>query len=118
ALARAGSVRQSAAHQAAHRRERRLTGRGAGTTLKGAAPAAPFDHYPLIRPGAAHITTTLAPTATRPYKSMMSALRSRMQPDDTSEPMVQGSLEPWMRYSVDARYIARAPSGFSGPPAM
>src|SRR5664279_274491 len=41
-----------------------------------------------------------------------------MQPDDTLVPMVQGSLEPWMRYSEDPRYIARAPSGFCGPPSM
>ncbi len=36
--------------------------------------------------------------------------------------MVQGSLVPWMRYSVSLlplqRYMARAPSGFSGPPFM
>src|SRR5882757_6773387 len=41
-----------------------------------------------------------------------------MQPEETLVPMVQGSLEPWMRYSDDPRYIARAPSGFSGPPSM
>src|SRR5258705_12644459 len=41
-----------------------------------------------------------------------------MQPDETLVPMVQGSLEPWMRYSDDPRYIARAPSGFCGPPSI
>src|ERR1700736_1975947 len=42
----------------------------------------------------------------------------RMQPEDTLVPMVQGSLEPWMRYNEEPRYIARAPSGFCGPPSM
>src|SRR5437899_10287056 len=41
-----------------------------------------------------------------------------MQPDETLVPMVQGSLEPWIRYSDDPRYIARAPSGLVGPPSM
>ena len=40
----------------------------------------------------------------------------RMQPDDTLVPTVQGSLVPWIRYSVSLlpcqRYMARAPSGF------
>ena len=43
------------------------------------------------------MTTTLAPTLTRPYRSITSSLRIRMQPDETLVPMVQGSLEPWMR---------------------
>ena|SRR5208282_2197945 len=43
---------------------------------------------------APYITTTLVPTGTRLKRSMTSALRKRMQPDDTSVPMVQGSLEP------------------------
>src|SRR5262249_17232932 len=42
--------------------------------------------------------------------------------DETLVPMVQGSLVPWMRYSVSLlplqRYMARAPSGLSGPPFM
>src|SRR5450631_3239780 len=42
----------------------------------------------------------------------------RMHPDETARPIVCGSLEPWMRYSVPLRYMARAPSGFSGPPRM
>src|SRR3569832_1053542 len=66
----------------------------------------------------AHITTTLAPTLTRPYRSMMSVLRMRMQPDDTFLPMSQGSFEPWIRYSVEPRYIARAQRGLTGPPGM
>ena len=44
-----------------------------------------------------HITTTLAPTCTRLKRSITSALRKRIQPDDTLLPMVHGSLEPWMR---------------------
>src|SRR4051812_42155974 len=44
----------------------------------------------------------------------------RMQPDETLVPIVQGSLVPWIRYSVSLlpcqRYMARAPSGFDGPP--
>ena len=47
-----------------------------------------------------------------------SSLVMRKQPDDTAWPIVSGSLEPWMRYSVEPRYIARAPSGLSTPPAM
>jgi len=43
------------------------------------------------------MTTTRAPTLTRPYRSITSSLRIRMQPDDTLVPIVQGSLEPWMR---------------------
>src|SRR5882724_6135487 len=42
----------------------------------------------------------------------------RKHPDDTACPIVSGSFDPWMRYSVDPRYIARAPSGLSMPPAM
>src|SRR5580698_2528127 len=64
------------------------------------------------------MTTTLAPTLTRPYRSITSSLRIRMQPDETLVPMVHGSLEPWIRYSDDPRYIARAPSGFCGPPSI
>ena len=45
-------------------------------------------------------TTTRVPTCTRLYKSSMSSLSSRMQPDDTNWPMVEGWLVPWMRYSV------------------
>src|ERR1700731_4620290 len=52
----------------------------------------------------------------------MSSFVRRMQPDETLVPMVQGSLVPWMRYSVSLlplqRYMARAPSGLSGPPFM
>ena len=48
-------------------------------------------------------TTTFVPTFTRSYRSMTSALRMRMQPDDTFWPIVQGSFEPWMRYSVEPR---------------
>src|SRR5258708_24398679 len=43
------------------------------------------------------ITTTFAPTLTRPYRSITSSLRIRMQPDETLVPIVHGSLEPWMR---------------------
>src|SRR5215813_9239085 len=42
----------------------------------------------------------------------------RMRNEDTWVPMVQGSFEPWMRYMVEPRYKARAPSGLSGPPTM
>ncbi len=40
------------------------------------------------------MTITLVPTVTRPYRSITSSLRIRMQPDDTLVPIVQGSLEP------------------------
>jgi hypothetical protein len=39
-------------------------------------------------------TTTLAPTWTRLYRSITSALVRRMQPDDTAVPIDQGSFEP------------------------
>src|ERR1700759_1340134 len=63
-------------------------------------------------------TTTLVPTLTRLKRSLTSSLVSRMQPLDTCWPMVLGALVPWMRYSVLPRYMARAPSGLPGPPAM
>src|SRR4029077_5813310 len=63
-------------------------------------------------------TTTLVPTSTRLKRSLTSSLVMRMQPEDTNFPMVVGSLVPWMRYSLAPRYIARAPSGLPGPPAM
>ncbi len=45
----------------------------------------------------AQMTTTLVPTLTRPYRSITSSLRMRMQPDDTCVPIVHGSLDPWIR---------------------
>src|ERR1700730_17291797 len=42
----------------------------------------------------------------------------RMQPLDTCVPMLDGFLVPWMRNTVPLRYMARAPSGLPGPPAM
>ena len=39
-------------------------------------------------------TTTLAPTGTRSYRSVTSALVMRMQPEDTLVPIVSGSLVP------------------------
>src|SRR4029077_15074424 len=63
-------------------------------------------------------TTTRVPTVTRLNRSSTSSLVSRMQPDDTKVPMVDGWLVPWMRYTVLPRYIARAPSGLVSPPAM
>ena len=55
---------------------------------------------------------------TRLNRSVTSSLVRRMQPDETNLPIVDGSLVPWMRYSLEPRYIARAPSGLPGPPAM
>src|SRR5580692_10536212 len=63
-------------------------------------------------------TTTLVPTATRLNRSATSSLVRRMQPLDTNLPIVEGSLVPWIRYSLEPRYIARAPSGLPGPPAI
>src|ERR1043165_5534858 len=62
-------------------------------------------------------TTTLAPTLTRLNRSVTSSLVMRMQPEDTNLPIVVGSVVPWVRYSLEPRYIARAPSGLPGPPA-
>src|SRR6059058_5225776 len=59
-------------------------------------------------------TTTLVPTSTRLNRSLTSSLVSRMQPEETNFPIVEGSLVPWMRYSLEPRYIARAPSGLPG----
>src|SRR5215207_6545982 len=47
---------------------------------------------------------------------MTSSLVSRKQPADSACPMVSGSFDPWMRYMLEPRYMARAPSGLSGPP--
>ena len=44
-----------------------------------------------------YCTITVVPTATRSYRSLMSSLVRRKQPDDTAWPMVSGSFEPWMR---------------------
>src|SRR4051812_14127179 len=63
-------------------------------------------------------TTTRVPTLTRSNRSETSSLSMPMQPEDTNLPMVDGWLVPWMRYTVEPRYIARAPSGLPGPPAM
>src|SRR5690606_4224848 len=63
-------------------------------------------------------TTTRVPTGTRSYKAITSAFTSRKQPDEMAWPIVCGWLVPWMRYTVLPRYIARAPSGLPGPPAM
>ena len=48
-------------------------------------------------------TTTVAPILVRLYRSMMSSFDRRMQPEDTPPPSFQGSLVPWMRYSVPPR---------------
>src|SRR5262249_38120489 len=45
-------------------------------------------------------TTTVAPVFTRLYRSMMSSLVSRMQPDEIACPIHPGWFVPWMRYSV------------------
>jgi hypothetical protein len=42
-------------------------------------------------------TTTRVPTFTRVNTSVTSSLVSRMQPEDTKVPMVDGWLVPWMR---------------------
>src|SRR5215475_9188217 len=63
-------------------------------------------------------TTTRVPTFTRSKRSDTSSFSMPMQPEETNLPMVDGWLVPWMRYTVEPRYIARAPSGLPGPPAM
>src|SRR6202012_3846470 len=63
-------------------------------------------------------TTTRVPTLTRSNRSETSSFSMPMQPDETNLPIVEGWLVPWMRYTVEPRYIARAPSGLPGPPAM
>ena len=63
-------------------------------------------------------TTTRVPTLVRSNRSETSSLSMPMQPDETNLPIVEGWLVPWMRYTVEPRYIARAPSGLPGPPAM
>ena len=63
-------------------------------------------------------TTTRVPTLTRSNRSVTSSFSMPKQPDETNLPMVDGWLVPWMRYTVEPRYIARAPSGLSGPPTM
>ena len=45
-------------------------------------------------------TTTRVPTFTRVYRSEISSLVRRTQPDDTKVPIVDGWLVPWIRYSV------------------
>jgi hypothetical protein len=44
-----------------------------------------------------YCTITVVPTATRSYRSLISSLVRRKQPDDTAWPMLSGSFEPWMR---------------------
>lgn len=48
-------------------------------------------------------TITVAPIFVRLYRSMMSSLDRRMHPDETLPPSFQGSLVPWIRYSVSPR---------------
>src|SRR6185437_16935107 len=85
---------------------RAVTGRAAPVTL--ASMCGPFFGS----------TTTLVPTLTRLNRSATSSLVRRIQPLETNLPMVEGSLVPWMRYSLEPRYNARAPSGLPWPPAM
>src|SRR6185369_5858800 len=61
------------------------------------------------------ITTTRVPTLTCSNRSETSSFSMPMQPDETNLPIVDGWLVPWMRYTVEPRYIARAPSGLPGP---
>src|SRR5665213_761144 len=63
-------------------------------------------------------TTTRVPTLTRSNRSETSSFSMPIQPDETNLPMVEGWLVPWIRYTVEPRYIARAPSGLPGPPAI
>src|ERR1700761_7557533 len=63
-------------------------------------------------------TTTRVPTLARSYRSETSSFSMPIQPEETNLPIVDGWLVPWMRYTVLPRYIARAPSGLPGPPAM
>ena len=62
-------------------------------------------------------TTTRVPTLTRSNRSETSSFSMPMQPEETNLPMVEGWLVPWMRNTVDPRYMARAPIGLPGPPA-
>lgn len=53
----------------------------------------------LIAGGMTHtyLTITVAPAVTRAYSSIMSSFSMRIQPEEASVPMVQGSDVPWMR---------------------
>src|SRR6185312_4944536 len=63
-------------------------------------------------------TTTRVPTLTRSNRSVTSSFSIPMQPEETNLPIVDGWLVPWIRYTVEPRYMARAPSGLPGPPAI
>src|ERR1700674_1117085 len=51
----------------------------------------------------------------RSKRSAASALCMRKQPLEAELPMEYGALVPWMRYSLQPRYMARMPSGLCGP---
>src|SRR5580692_11882429 len=113
--------------------QRTCTGAGSGGTTVGWVPGTadiwPGCGGPAFGPGTACAeanaagglpgsTTTRVPTLTRSNRSETSSLTIPTQPEETNLPMVDGWLVPWMRYTVEPRYIARAPSGLPGPPAM
>src|SRR4051794_1344365 len=64
------------------------------------------------------ITTTRVPTLTPSNRSETSSFSMPMQPEETNLPRVAGWWVPWIRYTGEPRYMARAPSGLPGPPAM
>src|SRR5437868_7356318 len=122
--------------------QRIVTGAGSGGTTVGCAPGTGASWACEACPGAAAAagpadgggaadalavlaggappgrTTTRVPTLARSNRSETSSFSMPMQPEETNFPMVEGWLVPWMRYTVEPRYIARAPSGLPGPPAM
>src|ERR1700716_3543214 len=120
----------------AHESYRTVTGGGSGGTTVGCVPAVTPEicagagaalPYPDVGAAEAVVvpgggppgsTTTRVPTLTRSNRSETSSFSMPMQPDETNWPMVEGWLVPWMRYTVLPRYIARAPNGLPGPPAM
>src|SRR6202011_1359363 len=53
-------------------------------------------------------TNTLVPISTRLNRSATSSLVRRMQPLETNLPMVEGSLVPWVLYSLESIKIRRA----------
>src|SRR3954463_15713169 len=64
------------------------------------------------------ITTTRVPTLTRSTRSETSSFSMPTQPAEANLRMVEGWLVPGTRYAVEPRYLAGAPSGLPGPPAM
>src|SRR5205085_10278960 len=91
---------------------------GAGPPAAGPPGGGAAEAVAVPGGGPPGMTTTRVPTLVRSNRSDTSSFSMPMQPEETNLPMVEGWLVPWMRYTVEPRYIARAPSGLPGPPAM